>query len=52
MTNQSTLTANKGARKNAKRVGRGNASGRGTYAGRGMNGQNSRSGGKTHVLFE
>ena len=32
--------------KKAKRVGRGNASGTGTYAGRGLKGQRSRSGGK------
>lgn len=35
-----------------KRVGRGNASGHGTTAGRGMNGQNSRSGSKTRAYFE
>ena len=34
-----------GSRKNRKRVGRGNSSGNGTFAGRGMNGQLSRSGG-------
>ena len=36
----------KGAKKRKKRVGRGNASGRGTYATRGLKGQRSRSGGK------
>lgn len=36
----------KGARKKRKRVGRGNASGHGTYSGRGMKGQRARSGGK------
>lgn len=46
------LRSNKGARKRSKRVGRGNASGFGTYAGRGMNGQNSRSGGGTRPGFE
>ncbi len=35
-----------GSRKKSKRVGRGNASGHGTYSGRGMKGQRSRSGGK------
>ena len=33
-----------GARKGRKRVGRGNAAGQGTYAGRGLKGQKSRSG--------
>jgi len=33
-----------GARKSARRYGRGNGSGRGTYSGRGMKGQKSRSG--------
>ncbi|HDQ22580.1 MAG TPA: 50S ribosomal protein L15 [Candidatus Uhrbacteria bacterium] len=36
----------KGAKKRKKRVGRGNASGHGTYATRGLKGQRSRSGGK------
>lgn len=35
-----------------RRVGRGNGSGRGTYCGRGMNGQNSRSGGGVRRGFE
>ncbi len=34
----------KSAKKNRKRVGRGDGSGRGTYAGRGLKGQGSRSG--------
>lgn len=38
--------------KGRKRVGRGNASGNGTYAGRGMNGQLSRSGGGKGKGFE
>ena len=42
----------KGSRKNRKRVGRGTGSGLGTTAGRGMNGQNSRSGGGTSPGFE
>ena len=35
-----------------KRVGRGSGSGLGTTSGRGMNGQNSRSGGGTRLGFE
>lgn len=35
-----------GSTKKRKRVGRGNASGHGTYSGRGLKGQKSRSGGK------
>lgn len=41
-----------GARKNRKRVGRGNSSGNGTYAGRGLNGQLSRAGGGKGAGFE
>jgi len=41
-----------GAKKNRKRVGRGNSSGNGTYAGRGLNGQLSRSGGGKGAGFE
>ena len=41
-----------GARRPRKRVGRGNASGHGTYAGRGLKGQQSRSGGGTRPGFE
>lgn len=40
----SNLKANKGAIKKRKRVGRGNASGHGTYSTRGLKGQKSRSG--------
>jgi len=47
-----TLKSNKGARHGKKRVGRGNGSGSGTYSGRGMNGQNARSGGKRRPGFE
>lgn len=46
------LKSNKGATKRRKRVGRGNGSGLGTYSGRGMNGQNARSGGPTRPGFE
>jgi len=41
-----------GSTKNRKRIGRGTGSGSGTTAGRGMNGQNSRSGGGTRPGFE
>jgi large subunit ribosomal protein L15 len=46
------LKATEGAKKSKKRVGRGTGSGLGTTAGRGMNGQNSRSGGGTRPGFE
>jgi large subunit ribosomal protein L15 len=42
----------RGARKSRKRVGRGTASGHGKTAGRGMKGQNSRSGGGVRPYFE
>ena len=38
------ITPPKGARRARKRIGRGNAAGGGTYAGRGLKGQKSRSG--------
>lgn len=41
-----------GAKRPRKRVGRGNASGTGTYAGRGMKGQQSRSGARIPASFE
>jgi large subunit ribosomal protein L15 len=41
-----TIKPRGGAKKTSKRVGRGNASGKGTYAARGLKGQRSRSGGK------
>ena len=41
-----------GSTKNRKRIGRGNSSGNGTFAGRGMNGQLSRSGGGKGRGFE
>ena len=44
--------APKKARVSRKRKGQGNASGSGTYAGRGMNGQNSRAGGGVRLGFE
>jgi len=46
------LKPNKGAKKKRKRVGRGNASGLGTYSTRGMKGQKSRSGASFYPGFE
>jgi large subunit ribosomal protein L15 len=46
------LKAAEGSTKNRKRVGRGQGTGQGTTAGRGMNGQNSRSGGGVRLGFE
>jgi large subunit ribosomal protein L15 len=46
------LSPSKGSTKSKKRVGRGTGSGLGTTAGRGMNGQNSRSGGGVRPGFE
>ncbi len=46
------LRAGEGATKAPKRKGRGTGSGNGTTAGRGMNGQNSRSGGGVRLGFE
>ena len=41
-----------GSRKRRKRVGRGNASGKGTYSGRGLKGQRSRAGRDYNSVFE
>ena len=41
-----------GAKKSRKRVGRGDGSGYGSFSGRGMKGQNSRSGGGVRPNFE
>ena len=46
------LVPSKGARKNRKRVGRGDAAGQGSTAGRGNKGQKSRSGGGVPPWFE
>ena len=46
------LRAVPGATKKPKRIGRGHATGQGTTAGRGMNGQKSRSGGGVRLGFE
>lgn len=51
MVSLNNLKPTKGSRKSAKKVGRGNAS-KGTYCGRGMNGQNCRSGGWVAPWFE
>jgi large subunit ribosomal protein L15 len=48
----SNLTYAKGSRKNRKRIGRGEGSGHGTQATKGMNGQKSRSGAKFRAWFE
>ncbi len=42
----------KGSKRARKRVGRGNASGHGTYSGRGLKGQKSRAGHKPKLGFE
>lgn len=42
-----TLSPARGSRRRRKRVGRGNASGHGTYSTRGMKGQRARSGGRS-----
>ena len=46
------LAPPKGARKNRKRVGRGDPAGQGSTAGRGMKGQKSRSGSGPPIWFE
>ncbi|MHC1724089.1 MAG: 50S ribosomal protein L15 [Aminipila sp.] len=46
------LRAAEGSTKNRKRRGRGTATGQGKAGGRGMNGQNSRSGGGVRLGFE
>ena len=46
------LAPSKGARKNRKRIGRGDAAGQGSTAGRGMKGQKSRAGSGPHIWFE
>jgi len=49
---QNELRPPKGSKHNRKRIGRGVGSGHGTYSCRGLKGQNSRSGGGVHPLFE
>jgi large subunit ribosomal protein L15 len=50
--NQHTIKPPKGARKARKRVGRGDGSGYGSYSGRGVKGQKSRSGGAVKRGFQ
>lgn len=53
MLTQANITAHPGSKKAAKRIGRGNGSGKGTYSGRGVKGQGSRTGrGKFNPAFE
>lgn len=53
MARQDNIAASPGSRKAAKRVGRGNGSGHGTYSGRGCKGQKARAGNsKTRPGFE
>ncbi|MEX2497191.1 MAG: 50S ribosomal protein L15 [Woeseia sp.] len=47
-----SLSPKKGAKKAAKRLGRGHSAGQGKTAGRGQKGQHARSGGYTKVGFE
>ncbi len=49
---QNNLSPAPGSKRKRKRVGRGNGSGHGTYSGRGVKGQKSRSGGKVRPGFE
>ena len=49
---QSKLKAPAGARHKRKRVGRGNASGHGSFSGRGCKGQKSRAGPNVRLSFE
>ena len=49
---QDNIAPPPGSKRARKRVGRGNASGYGTYAGRGLKGQKSRSGNKMRPGFE
>ena len=49
---QHELRPPKGAKKNRRRVGRGDSSGFGSYSGRGMKGQKSRTGGGVRPSFE
>ena len=49
---QHSLKSPQGSKKNRKRVGRGDSSGSGSYSGKGMKGQKSRSGGGLRPGFE
>ena len=48
----SSLRPAEGSKKQSRRVGRGEASGRGKTSGRGGKGQTARSGGQIHIYFE
>ncbi len=48
----SQLRPPRGAKRDRKRIGRGNASGTGTYAGKGLKGQKARAGGMPFAGFE
>ena len=52
MLTTQTIKPTAGSRNKSKRLGRGNGSGKGTFSGRGMNGQNCRSGGGVPDWFE
>ncbi len=52
MLSLNNIKASNWSRKTSKRLGRGNGSGKGTFCARGMNGQNSRSGGGVAAWFE
>ena len=49
---QHLMRSPKSAKKNRKRVGRGNAAGQGTYAGKGLKGQKARSGSGKMTNFQ
>lgn len=49
---QNELKPSPGSKKKRKRIGRGVGSGHGTYSCRGIKGQNARSGGGVHPLFD
>ena len=49
---QNDIKSPKGAKRTRKRIGRGDSSGHGSYSGKGMKGQNSRSGGGVRPGFE
>lgn len=52
MLSQNTLRPNPGSRRKKRNLGRGDASGLGSYSTRGVKGQNARSGGGTKPGFE
>ena len=52
MLSWNNIKPNTGSRKSSKKIGRGNGSGHWTFCGRGMNGQNCRSGGWVPDWFE